>query len=240
MRIGLSSSGFLAPALRFQPRRISSRTLRPNPRRDLRFEFLRAAQNPDNLLDSSVHSSAASSDSEELLIPVPYILSHHYNLDSPPDPLQFPLYDLFDDPPPSISSTTMAAVAPQMPARGDRNAPQFDSTKPRELHRYFTDLEFHFTRANVTDSTEKKRHATRFLSVDDQDVWESLAQFGDPAKSHDEFKAAVLKLYPGNDANRKYSLGDLDALIGEYVKICKCAGSAVTSVSRYVGSKTLY
>ncbi|KAJ7148917.1 hypothetical protein C8R46DRAFT_826294, partial [Mycena filopes] len=87
----------------------------------------------------------------------------------------------------------MAAVAPQMPARGDRNAPQFDSTKPRELHRYFTDLEFHFTRANVTDSTEKKRHATRFLSVDDQDVWESLAQFGDPAKSYDEFKAAVLK-----------------------------------------------
>jgi hypothetical protein len=41
----------------------------------------------------------------------------------------------------------------------------FDSTKPRELTRYFNDLEFHFTRTNVTDGTEKKKHATHFLSV---------------------------------------------------------------------------
>jgi hypothetical protein len=73
----------------------------------------------------------------------------------------------------------MAAVPqPQMPARGDRNAPQFDSAKPRELPCYFSDLEFHFTRTSVVDSTEKKRHTTRFLGVEDQDVWESLPEFG--------------------------------------------------------------
>ncbi|KAJ6461844.1 hypothetical protein C8R47DRAFT_993378 [Mycena vitilis] len=106
-----------------------------------------------------------------------------------------------------------------MPARGDRNAPQFDSQKPRELLRYFSDLQYLFTRSNVTDSTEKKQHATRFLTVDDQDVWETLDEFTDATKTYEEFKRAVLNLYPGTDTDRKYSLGDLDALIGEYGRI---------------------
>ncbi|KAJ7279556.1 hypothetical protein C8J57DRAFT_1037050, partial [Mycena rebaudengoi] len=129
--------------------------------------------------------------------------------------LTTPLASRSSSPAPS-PITTMAAVS--MPARGDRNAPQFDAQKPRELQRYFTDLEFHFGRAAVTDDTEKKRHATRFLSVDDQDLWESLAEF-QPNKSYAEFKAAVLKLYPGTDANRRFSLGDLDALVGEYARL---------------------
>ncbi|KAJ7660652.1 hypothetical protein DFH06DRAFT_1268967 [Mycena polygramma] len=105
-----------------------------------------------------------------------------------------------------------------MPARGDRNAPQFDSTKPRELQRYFTDLEYHFTRSNVTDGAEKKKHATRFLGVDDQEVWEALEEFK-AAHTYADFKAAVLKLYPGNDTDRKYSLADLDSLVGQYARV---------------------
>jgi hypothetical protein len=105
-----------------------------------------------------------------------------------------------------------------MPARGDRNAPQFDSTKPRELQRYFTDLEYHFTRCGVTDGTEKKKHATRFLGVDDQEVWEALEEFK-AAHPYADFKTAVLKLYPGNDAERKYSLADLDVLVGHYARV---------------------
>ncbi|KAJ6461521.1 hypothetical protein C8R47DRAFT_1241006 [Mycena vitilis] len=111
------------------------------------------------------------------------------------------------------------STPPSMPARGDRNAPQFDSQKPRELLRYFSDLQYLFTRSNVTDSTEKKQHATRFLTVDDQDVWETLDEFTDATKTYEEFKRAVLNLYPGTDTDRKYSLGDLDALIGEYGRI---------------------
>jgi hypothetical protein len=113
----------------------------------------------------------------------------------------------------------MAAVPPaQMPARGDRNAPQFDSSKPRELPRYFSDLEFHFNRVGITDATEKKGHSTRFLSVEEQDIWESLDEFK-PTSTYEQFKAAVLKLYPGTDANRKYTLADLDALVGEYTRL---------------------
>ncbi|KAJ7026684.1 hypothetical protein C8F04DRAFT_1267896 [Mycena alexandri] len=106
-----------------------------------------------------------------------------------------------------------------MPTRGERNAPQFDSSKPRELLRYFSDLQFLFTRSNVTDVQEKKGHATRFLSVEDQEIWETLAEFSDATKTFEQFKAAVLKLYPGTDADRKYSVTDLDALIGQYGRI---------------------
>ncbi|KAJ7900842.1 hypothetical protein B0H13DRAFT_2275275 [Mycena leptocephala] len=56
-------------------------------------------------------------------------------------------------------------ATPSMPSRGDRNAPTFESTKPRELPRYFSDLEYQFTRCNITDNDEKKSHATRFLSI---------------------------------------------------------------------------
>ncbi|KAJ7177321.1 hypothetical protein C8R43DRAFT_1118325 [Mycena crocata] len=106
-----------------------------------------------------------------------------------------------------------------MPARGDRNAPQFNSQKPRELPRYFQDLQYLFTRANVTDSTEKKQHSTRFLTVEDQAVWETLEQFTDAAKSFDEFKTAVLSLYPGTDPDRTHSLADLNSLIEEYAHV---------------------
>ncbi|KAF7350003.1 hypothetical protein MVEN_01301900 [Mycena venus] len=105
-----------------------------------------------------------------------------------------------------------------MPARGDRNAPQFDSQKPHELRRYFTDLEFLFDRSAVTDNTERKKHATRFLPVEDQEIWEALTSFADAAKSYAEFKAAVLKLYAGNDEDRRFGLSDLDALIGQYAR----------------------
>ncbi|KAF7306229.1 hypothetical protein MIND_00413500 [Mycena indigotica] len=64
-----------------------------------------------------------------------------------------------------------------MPARGDRNAPRFDSAKPH--------------------------------------LWESLTEFNDAAKTYEDFKASVVKLYPGSDTDRKFAMSDLDALIGE-------------------------
>ncbi|KAJ6502991.1 hypothetical protein DFH09DRAFT_895461, partial [Mycena vulgaris] len=82
----------------------------------------------------------------------------------------------------------MATPTP-MPARGDRNAPTFDPTKPHELRRYFTYLEYLFTRTAVTDSTEKKRHSTRFLAVEDQETWEVLPMFTDANKMYEQFTA---------------------------------------------------
>ncbi|KAJ7499381.1 hypothetical protein FB451DRAFT_1428986 [Mycena latifolia] len=103
-----------------------------------------------------------------------------------------------------------------MPARGDRNAPTFDAAKPHELRRYFTDLEYLFTRAAITDNAEKKGHATQFLAVDDQETWEALPTFTDATKTYEEFKVDVLKLYSGNDEEHRFGLNELDALIGHY------------------------
>ncbi|CAK5276435.1 unnamed protein product [Mycena citricolor] len=115
----------------------------------------------------------------------------------------------------------------QMPARGARGAPEFDSSKPRQLPRYFSDLELEFARVGVTDETEKKRHATRYVSVDDQDTWESLTEFTSVTTTYADFKKAVLKLYPGTDSDRKYTMSDLHSLIGEY------ATSGILSLSDY-------
>ncbi|KAJ6524848.1 hypothetical protein DFH09DRAFT_1329208 [Mycena vulgaris] len=109
------------------------------------------------------------------------------------------------------------ATPAQMPACGDRGAPSFDSSNPRQLHRHFSDLDFHFGRSSVTDDTEKKKHTTRFLSVEEQDVWEAFPEFG-PTKTYDEFKAAVLKLVPGTDVDRKFTPADLDALVVEFYR----------------------
>ncbi|KAF7372028.1 hypothetical protein MVEN_00061100 [Mycena venus] len=96
----------------------------------------------------------------------------------------------------------MATPTP-MPARGDRNAPQFDSSKPHELRH----------------STDRKKHATRFLSVEDQETWEALPSFQEARNSYAEFKADVLKLYAGNDEERRFELSDMDALIGHYSRV---------------------
>ncbi|KAJ7850492.1 hypothetical protein B0H14DRAFT_3451888 [Mycena olivaceomarginata] len=46
-----------------------------------------------------------------------------------------------------------ATAAVTMPARSDRNAPQFDSRKQQELRHYFSDLEFLFDRSSVNNDT---------------------------------------------------------------------------------------
>ena len=102
----------------------------------------------------------------------------------------------------------------RMPARGDRSAPTFDPTKPRELRRYFEDLEFLFTAANVTDNGEKKRHTVRYVAVELADIWETLSEYLDNTKTYDQFKAAIRELYPDADDRYRYTLGDLDLLIG--------------------------
>ncbi|KAJ6567928.1 hypothetical protein DFH09DRAFT_918330, partial [Mycena vulgaris] len=158
-----------------------------------------------------------SHSTEDLFDEVPAHLARHSNL-SPHSPHSPSLAWLFDNPPvsrPTSPPTIMATPTP-MPARGDRNAPTFDSAKPHELRRYFTDLEYLFTRAAVTDSTEKKRHSTRFLTVEDQETWEALPTFTEATKTYEQFKADALKLYSGNDEERRFALNDLDALIGHY------------------------
>src|SRR6202790_3626460 len=72
-----------------------------------------------------------------------------------------PLPTLTPSPPPNSPSTpnivqppaiTMSVPNTLMPSRGDRSAPKFDPKQPRELRRYFSDLDTHFARAGITDA----------------------------------------------------------------------------------------
>jgi hypothetical protein len=54
----------------------------------------------------------------------------------------------------------IAMAAPStMPPRGHGSAPKFTPDVPRELQRYFKELELLFGPAQIVDNTEKKKHA---------------------------------------------------------------------------------
>jgi hypothetical protein len=102
-----------------------------------------------------------------------------------------------------------------MPVRGDRSAPCFDPKQPRELCCYFSDLDFAFGRAAVTDDAEKKTHATRYVDVNTGELWETFPEFTNNTKTYIESVTTVYKLYPGTDEERKWLVVDMDKLVGE-------------------------
>ncbi|EED78589.1 predicted protein [Postia placenta Mad-698-R] len=106
-----------------------------------------------------------------------------------------------------------------MPPCGHSTAPSFDPSEVRSLRRYFQDLEVLFTRCQITDEAAKKQWAVRYPSIDVADLWETIESFIDVTKSYNDWKADVRALYPGADDTRKWSLADMDQLIGERARI---------------------
>ncbi|KIM85117.1 hypothetical protein PILCRDRAFT_5484 [Piloderma croceum F 1598] len=116
---------------------------------------------------------------------------------------------------PAITSAMSAQPIIPMPACGDRSAPQFDPQQPRELRRFFTDLDFAFTRAGIVERAAQKKHACRYVDVDTADLWESINEFVDATATYEDFVKAVHALYPGSEEERKWSVADMDKLVGE-------------------------
>jgi len=106
----------------------------------------------------------------------------------------------------------MATVPKTMPARGHATAPKFISSQPRELPRYFNELNNLFQDANITDEGIKKAQACRYVNIDESELWQVLPEYTN--NSYDEWKKAVLTLYPGAMEDHKWSMADLDQLLG--------------------------
>ena len=106
-----------------------------------------------------------------------------------------------------------------MPARGERAAPTFDKTKPRELLRFFDDLEYLMERAAITSETDKKKQAVRYTDFDTEQVWKTFPEFKNNTTTYLEFKQAILVHYPDASGDFIYSLRDMDLLIGERQRI---------------------
>ena len=127
--------------------------------------------------------------------------------------------------------TTMSQpVVPHMPACGDCGSPQFDPEKPHELRHFFEDLKFHFVRSQVVDEEEMKQHALRFIDCDTAELWEILPKFTDVATSYQKFVDVMYKLYLGSDAKRRWSIGDMEKLVGEASRV---GISSLTDLGKY-------
>jgi hypothetical protein len=107
-----------------------------------------------------------------------------------------------------------AFAAPTMPARGHSTAPKFSPTQPRELRRYFEELEVLFARCQVTNDIERKKHACRYLDIDTSDFWQSINEYA-TATIYESWKTAIYKLYPGSEDNHRWTMNDMDKLVGE-------------------------
>jgi hypothetical protein len=102
-----------------------------------------------------------------------------------------------------------------MPGRGERSAPTFDQTKPRELYRFFDELERLFDRNSITDETERKKDACRYVDYTVERVWKTFPEFADAQKTFDQFKKAILVHYPDAEGDFVYSVLDLEAIIAK-------------------------
>ena len=105
-----------------------------------------------------------------------------------------------------------------MPSRGQSQAPKFMPDQPRELRRYFKELNYLFTDAKVTYSEEKKVHACRYLDVDSAELWESLPEFK-AGKTYQDFTKAVYDLYPGSEDERKWTVAAMDKLVSDRLQL---------------------
>ncbi|KNZ78114.1 hypothetical protein J132_01638, partial [Termitomyces sp. J132] len=76
----------------------------------------------------------------------------------------------------------------------------------------------------VNMNNDPKEYASRYVSYDTAETWLGLPEFGNniivgnnapQPYNYQEWKAAVLRLYPGADASACYNLGDLERLVNQ-------------------------
>ena len=104
-----------------------------------------------------------------------------------------------------------------MPGHGERSAPTFDESKPRELFRFFDELECLFICIGMTDETEKKKDACRYVDFKVERVWQTFPEYADATKTYDNFKAAIVVHYPDAEGDFVHSALDLEMLINTYI-----------------------
>ena len=100
-----------------------------------------------------------------------------------------------------------------MPSRGERAAPTFDQAKPRELSRFFKDLEKLFARVGVTSENEKKDHVLEYVPFDVEQIWRTFPEYSAQLSTYKDFKDAILVHYPDATGDYVYAPRDMEELI---------------------------
>ncbi|KAL7281404.1 hypothetical protein ACG7TL_004717 [Trametes sanguinea] len=189
---------------------------------------------PANAEESLIrYSTPFSSPSRQLdhLSPVP---SEQFDRDSPANEPITPFLLREPSPEPAM------AERPAMPPRGDPRAPYFDPDNPRTLRRFFQDLEALFERSGVESDAQKKQWVLRYFSIDVADLCENLPECADETKTYDDFKRAIIALYPGADDSRKYSLADVENLVARRASAPIATAAELSSYYRDFYAMTSY
>jgi hypothetical protein len=106
-------------------------------------------------------------------------------------------------------------MAVPMPSRGQNSAPIFDKAKPRELSRYFSDLEVLLTKALITIDKEMKEMVVYYVDFETEQIWKTFPEFTTATATYKNFKDAILIHYPDATGDYNYSIRDMDMLTGE-------------------------
>jgi hypothetical protein len=213
----------------------------------LRDELIRILQNPTDLSDDSLFIEVApdqqrhnnlSTPSSPFIIPSGFLTPQH---DSPPaSDSSFRIdssdsYSLLNSRTTPTISNAQAMAQPDngpiggqvqhvlapvyIPGRGEKGAPTVDLKKPRQLKRFFKELEALFIRVTPKTEQEKKDLVLKYVDLEIEEVWERYPEYKNIATSYADFKAAILAHYPDATGDYMYSLADLDTLIGERYRV---------------------
>jgi hypothetical protein len=121
---------------------------------------------------------------------------------------------LLSDPTQNLPIATMVTTY-TMPMHNECAAPTFDSSKPRELSRYFEDLEQLIKHASISNQQAMKKQVLHYVDYSTEQIWKTFLEFLDDNKTYQNFKDAILVHYPDASGNFVYSIKDMDLLIGE-------------------------
>ncbi len=105
-----------------------------------------------------------------------------------------------------------------LPCQREESAPVLDLSDPREIWRYFDDLDFLFAKHRISDPQEKKHAAVNYPSVAVERLWKTACTFGDPVRSYKDFKAEIIALYPEAIAAQEHTLVDFDRLVTDHAR----------------------
>ena len=77
-----------------------------------------------------------------------------------------------------------AAATIRMPARGKSSAPAFEKTRPRELSRYFSDLEKLFVQNSIIAEQAKKDWVVYYVDFDTEQIWKTFPDYAAPLSTY--------------------------------------------------------
>ena len=112
-----------------------------------------------------------------------------------------------------------------MPAKGHSTALIFDPDCPCTLCAYFQDIEVLFERCSINIDCSWKRWSIWCILIEVTNFWEDLAEFNDN-HTFDEYKMAIMALYPGAERDHQYNITNLEELT------TWCRATTITTTSK--------